>query len=621
MFGKRSCAVAAVSASAIATQLACPGYSWAATERAAASPATSENPGAIAPSPEVAVSSPMDGAAFSAVSVTSRGAGPGYEPSVSSDGHYVAFVDYSGHIYVTDTETDTPTPGVLVDAGSGGAQANKYAFAPVISGSGRYVTFASWATNLLADGAGDGVFQRDLQTGTTVRLSVDGSGAPIDADPVAGVPGPVYAGPGGADPVNGPASSSDGGVVAFVLDDPACDNFTYDVVDYTGNEIAVPMADGGDGYVWDRRTGTATRLPGCVRAPAVSGNGSFVAYDTADASGVFHVYGWDTATSASAGELSVDAAGLVISGRTPSVSEDGRYVAFVTGAVAGNEQGDLRGGTVVVRDRVAGTTKLARHPNEDAAFGADIASAPRLSADGRYVTFAEASRLFCSGAISASGSIPTASFGGEIYAGACGPYFSSGVYVADMRTGTFARMDLDESLAPLAPGRGCSDCYFDGEPSISSDGRYVAFAGIGRFGSGDDGAYLRDRTQTPVFVPSAELRGDDYFCPVCQSSKTRLDPINTATGAYQRQDNDVTPAGGGLGFSLERDYSSDDTNVGLFGTGWASNLGTSLTVLPSGDARVTSGTGAVVAFAREADGSYLAPPEVRATLAALMALI
>jgi YD repeat-containing protein len=128
---------------------------------------------------------------------------------------------------------------------------------------------------------------------------------------------------------------------------------------------------------------------------------------------------------------------------------------------------------------------------------------------------------------------------------------------------------------------------------------------------------VTDRTQYAGNVPAEELAGDDSLCPVCHSAATRLDPINTATGAYERQDTDVTLAGEGVPFSLARSYSSDNEAVGLFGSGWSANLTSSLTVLDSGDVEATAGTGAVVDFVKQSDGTYLAPPEVRAELVAL----
>ena len=78
-----------------------------------------------------------------------------------------------------------------------------------ISDDGRFVVFASAATNLVAGDANgtDDVFVRDLQAGTTQRVSVSSSGAEGDGrSPSNGVRGGIRF---------GPAISGDGRLVVF----------------------------------------------------------------------------------------------------------------------------------------------------------------------------------------------------------------------------------------------------------------------------------------------------------------------------------------------------------------------------------------------------------------------
>src|SRR6266567_2835102 len=58
---------------------------------------------------------------------------------------------------------------------TGGSNANGDSFYPTISGDGRYVAFASRATDLVvSDGSAvEDIFVRDLQAGTTTRVTVD----------------------------------------------------------------------------------------------------------------------------------------------------------------------------------------------------------------------------------------------------------------------------------------------------------------------------------------------------------------------------------------------------------------------------------------------------------------
>jgi hypothetical protein len=67
----------------------------------------------------------------------------------------------------------------LVSTTAGGGPADGTSFVPVASENGRYVAFASRATNLVtgdANGAVIDAFVRDRQTGVTERVSVSSDG-------------------------------------------------------------------------------------------------------------------------------------------------------------------------------------------------------------------------------------------------------------------------------------------------------------------------------------------------------------------------------------------------------------------------------------------------------------
>jgi Tol biopolymer transport system component len=104
-----------------------------------------------------------------------KGNGPSYEPSLSGDGRFIAFTSGASNLapgdgdstfdaFVRDLQTATTT---LVSRATGvvGAKGNGDSVASAISDDGRFVAFASTATNL-APGDGDNsfdVFVRDLQ--------------------------------------------------------------------------------------------------------------------------------------------------------------------------------------------------------------------------------------------------------------------------------------------------------------------------------------------------------------------------------------------------------------------------------------------------------------------------
>ncbi len=110
--------------------------------------------------------------------------------SVSSDGRYVAFMsnannlvasdtNYSADIFLRDREKGTTT---LVSLAYDGAQANSQSEYPVISADGRYIAFASDATNIVSDDTNGyrDVFEYDRQTGKTIRVSLSTNGAQAD---------------------------------------------------------------------------------------------------------------------------------------------------------------------------------------------------------------------------------------------------------------------------------------------------------------------------------------------------------------------------------------------------------------------------------------------------------
>lgn len=98
------------------------------------------------------------------VSVSSdevQGNGSSYGSSISDNGRYVTFIStgtslvegdtsgsFSPDIFVRDLELDTTT---RVNVSPDGIQANNTSYDPAISGDGRYISFYSDASNLVAD--------------------------------------------------------------------------------------------------------------------------------------------------------------------------------------------------------------------------------------------------------------------------------------------------------------------------------------------------------------------------------------------------------------------------------------------------------------------------------------
>src|SRR5262249_21079352 len=107
--------------------------------------------------------------------------------SMTPDGRFVAFLSYASNLvpgdtngrpdmFVRDRLNDTTE---RVSVSSAGVQANGDSFEPSISADGRFVSFISYATNLVpgdTNGHVD-VFVRDRLAGVTERISVSSTGA------------------------------------------------------------------------------------------------------------------------------------------------------------------------------------------------------------------------------------------------------------------------------------------------------------------------------------------------------------------------------------------------------------------------------------------------------------
>ncbi|MGE0798665.1 MAG: Ig-like domain-containing protein [Lautropia sp.] len=122
-----------------------------------------------------------------------------FDPSISADGRYVAFFSYASNLVAGDTNGqqdifiyDRVLNTTVRVPGLGGEQPNSHSLMPSISASGRYVAFGSGASNLVTgdtNGWAD-IFIYDRDLNTTVRVSGVGgaqpnehsSGASISAD-------------------------------------------------------------------------------------------------------------------------------------------------------------------------------------------------------------------------------------------------------------------------------------------------------------------------------------------------------------------------------------------------------------------------------------------------------
>ncbi|MBI1815944.1 MAG: PD40 domain-containing protein [Deltaproteobacteria bacterium] len=317
-----------------------------------------------------------------------------------------------------------------VSVDSAGAQGNSDSDTASISADGRYVAFNSGASNLVAgdtNGSLD-VFVHDRVTGTTERVSVDSTGAQ------------------GNSSSGSPSISADGRYVAFTSN--------------ASNLVAGDTNGFADAFVHDRVTGATERVSvdsigaqgnSGGYAASISADGHYVALVSdasnlvaGDTNGFADAFVHDRMTGATE-RVSVDSTGAQSNGRTytASISADGRYVAFGSGAsnlVTGDTHGYV---AVFVHDRMTGATELGSVDSTGAA-GSGTAYAASISADGRYVAFASDARLVA-GDTNANGD----------------------VFVHDRMTGATELVSVD--------GTGVQGNGVSYAASISADGRYVAF--------------------------------------------------------------------------------------------------------------------------------------------------
>jgi Tol biopolymer transport system component len=265
------------------------------------------------------------------------------------------------------------------DAGTVGTGTSHF---PDLSGDGRFVAFQSTANNLVAgdtNGIAD-IFVRDRVAAKTERVSL------TDAD---------------LQITGGTASfasiSDDGRRVAFLS---------------SSNQL-IPGDDKGrtDAFVRDRLAGTTTRvvtgiggalLDAGIVDVEISGNGRYVAFVTSatnvvsgDTNGETDIFVRDLQTGL-VERVSVNSSEQEGSGWSyrPSISDDGRYVAFDTSSLlAGGAVGESN---VYVRDRTAGTTSIVNVSSAEV-VGDQGGQRAYISGNGRYVAFASDSTNLVAG--------------------------------------------------------------------------------------------------------------------------------------------------------------------------------------------------------------------------------
>ncbi|MFS4459098.1 TolB family protein [Bdellovibrio sp. HCB2-146] len=334
-------------------------------------------------------------------------------------------------IFLLDTQTNTTS---RISVSTAGVEGNGESVGGAASLDGRYVVFNSYATNLVAgdvNGFSD-IFLRDRQLGTTTRISVGLAGAEADSDSFA------------------PSISMDGRYVVFVS--------------YASNLVAGDSNGSGDVFRLDLQSGVITLVSQSTAGvqsnssageSSISNNGQFVVFSSdannlvaGDTNNQQDIFVRDMVANTTT-RVSVTTAGVQANGysMTPTISGDGRYVAWEAGAtnlVAGDTNG---GNDIFLRDLQAGTTTLVSKSSAGV-IGNGYSFSPKISKDGNFVSFASHSTNLVAGDTNTR----------------------SDLFVYDIQAATTSR--ANQGLSGTESNEHIRD------PMISSSGRYVAFASV-----------------------------------------------------------------------------------------------------------------------------------------------
>jgi Tol biopolymer transport system component len=349
--------------------------------------------------------------------------------------------------------TNFPTNYLASTTGS--ASGNGYSDNPSTSSDGRYTVFASDASNLVSgdtNGTRD-IFLFDNQTNTTRRLNLSRQGEQTNG------------------PSNRPVISADGRYVAF---------------ESTATNLILGDTNGfSDIFVVDVITGaidmlsldaSGTRANNSNFRPSISSTGRYVSFESSATNlvssgtsvGVSHIYvrdrdvsgsgTFDTTGNISTVLVSQSSGGTAANGNSLQsvLSADGRYIAFASDAtnLVSSDTNAVR--DIFLRDRTGGTTtRVSVATGGTQATGGDSRT-PSLSSDGRYIAFASSATNLASGDTNGV----------------------SDIFVHDRTTTTTQRISVStsgtEAFDPSATGFKLGSI----NPSISSTGRYVAFASL-----------------------------------------------------------------------------------------------------------------------------------------------
>jgi Tol biopolymer transport system component len=362
--------------------------------------------------------------------------------TTSEDGRYVAFESSATNLVSQDTNNLTDifvrdrNAGTTerVSVSSTNVQANGASFSPRISADGRYVVFSSNATNLVDDdenGFTD-VFLYDRTLDSISRISVDDADNEADGISVS------------------PTISDDGTVIAFLS------SATNLVAGDTNALVDVFVRDistlGSETTTRVSVSATAVQSDGASGNALISGDGAYVVYTSLatnlvsnDTNGFADIFRYKI-SDGSVTRISVSTTSVQSNNDSafPTVSDDGRYIAFESAAtnLVTNDTNDFL--DIFIRDVTGATTERVSVSSAEVQADGNSFN-PSMSADGAFVGFdSDATNLV---------------------AGDTGG--NADVFVRNISAGTTARVSI-RSNGTQSNGDGVL-------PILSGTGRYIAY--------------------------------------------------------------------------------------------------------------------------------------------------
>ncbi|MDQ2985190.1 MAG: hypothetical protein M3R13_00545 [Armatimonadota bacterium] len=393
---------------------------------------------------------------------------------IDQDGDRIAFASratnlvevfsFFEHVYLRDITAGSTT---RASTNGGGEPANAWSGEASISANGNVVAFESSGTNLVTGdfNSRSDVFARNLSEGTTKLVSLSTAGVQSDRH--------CY----------NASASQDGRFISFNTESPLM------VPGDTNNAHDVFLRDTTkDSTLLVSRPHVGGTAAGRSQRGSVADNGTTIVFDSeagnilkGDANNGPDTFAFDTKANVTvlASVRAVDAFGDF-----GSISSNGRYVAFTSTAdnlVPINEHTDH----VFVHDRLTGMHKLATVSSSGLQANGPSDS-PVISADGSCVVFSSWSYNL----------VPNDT------------NWDADIFVHDLRTNQTTRVSVS-SAGNQANGQSHS-------PSISSDGRFIAFVSSANnlVEAVPGGVFVHDRLTGETTIESRTLanvpgRGDN----------------------------------------------------------------------------------------------------------------